>query len=106
MVRRLAAVLAALAMSAFTVGVALAVTEPLHQGTPIAWNDPSVEVECEEGDNVPSGMVLWHFVAHTTTSDFTLDATFADGTIVTDKAPAAIGPWRPCRWSSPRWIPR
>ena len=90
MVRRLAAVLAALAMSAFTVGVALAVTEPLHQGTPIAWNDPSVEVECEEGDNVPSGMVLWHFVAHTTTSDFTMDATFADGTIVTDKAPDKI----------------
>jgi hypothetical protein len=90
MVRRLAAVLAALAMSAFTVGVALAVTEPLHQGTPIAWNDPEVEVECDEGDNVPSGMVLWHFVAHTTTDDFTLDAAFADGTIVNDKAPDKI----------------
>ncbi len=90
MVRRFAAVLAAFALSAFTVGVALAVTEPLHQGTPIAWNDPGVEVECEAGDNVPSGMVLWHFVAHTTTSDFTMDAAFADGTIVNDKAPDKV----------------
>jgi hypothetical protein len=85
MVRRLAAVPAALALTAMTAALALGVTVPLHQGTNITWNDPEIDVECE---TLPaSGMVLWHFVAHTTTSDFTMDATFADGTVVTDKAP-------------------
>ena len=53
----------------------------------IAWNDPSIEVECEPGDAPASGTVLWHFVAHTTTADFTMDATFADGTVKVDMAP-------------------
>lgn len=88
MVRRFAAILAALMLTAFTAATAMAVTEPLHQDTPINWNDPDVEVECET--DVPSGMVLWHFVAHTTTDDFTLDATFGDGTVVTDMDPTKI----------------
>ncbi|MGH2445277.1 MAG: hypothetical protein ACRDGD_04480 [Candidatus Limnocylindria bacterium] len=88
MIRRLAAVPAALALTAFSAAVVLGLTVQLHQGTNIAWNDPGVEVECE---TLPaSGMVLWHFVAHTSTSDFTMDATFADGTIVTDQAPDSV----------------
>ena len=89
MVRRLAALLAALALTVFSTAVVWAVTVPLHQGTNIAWNDPDIEVECEAGDDVPSGMVLWHFVAHTTTDDFKLTADFADGTVV-DPDPTKI----------------
>lgn len=77
MLRRLAAVLAALSLTLALSSVALATTEPLHQGTNIAWNDPSIEVDCD-GASVPSGMVLWHFVAHTTTDDFLLTADFTD----------------------------
>jgi hypothetical protein len=88
MVRRLTAILAALALTAFTAATVMAVTVPLHQDTPINWNDPDVEVECE--NDVPSGMVEWHFVAHTSTDDFTMDATFGDGTVVTDMAPTKI----------------
>jgi hypothetical protein len=79
MFRRLAAVLAAMGLMLVMAAPALAVTEDLHQDTPIAWNDEGVEVECEDGDNVPSGMVLWHFVAHTTTNDFLLTADFNVG---------------------------
>ena len=77
MFRKLAAVLAALMLTVFATSVAMAVTVPLHQDTPINWDDPEIEVECEDA-NVPSGMVLWHFVAHTTTDDFTLTADFDD----------------------------
>ena len=87
MSRRLAAVLAALALTVLTTTAALAVTVSLHQGTNIAWNDPRVEVECD--GNVGSGMVLWHFVAHTTTNDFMMSATFGDGTVVTNMAPSS-----------------
>jgi len=90
MVRRLAAVPAALLIMLFTAAIALGVTVQLKQGTNIAWNDPGNEVECDEGDNVPSGMVLWHFVAHTSTDDFTMDATFADGTVKVDMAPTSV----------------
>lgn len=89
MVRRLAAVPAALMITALTAAVALGVTVQLKQGTNIAWNDPGIEVECE-GYDVPSGMVTWHFVAHTSTADFTMDASFADGTTVTDLAPYKV----------------
>jgi hypothetical protein len=78
MVRRLAAVLAALALMAFTAAVAIAATVNLD-GTPIAWNDPEVEVECEADISVPSGMVLWHFIAHTSTAGWTLTADFSNG---------------------------
>ena len=95
MFRRLAAVLAASGLVLLVVAPALAVTEPLHQGTNIAWNDPSIEVECEEGDNVPSGMVLWHFVAHTTTNDFTMDADFNTGDQAVNEATYDVNdmPW-------------
>lgn len=90
MPRRLAAVLAAFGLVLLLAAPAWATTEPLHQGTPIAWNDPSIEVQCDAGDNTPSGMVTWHFVAHTTTDDFTMDATFGDGTTITDMDPTKI----------------
>lgn len=89
MVRRLAAVPAALLILALTAAVTLGVTVNLHQGTNIAWNDPEIEVDCD-GYDVPSGMIVWHFVAHTTTTDFTMDASFADGTTVNDAAPYKI----------------
>src|ERR671919_963558 len=76
MARRLAALLAASGLILVLAAPALAVTEPLNQATPIAWNDPSIEVECDADDNVPSGMVLWHFIAHTSSADFTLTADF------------------------------
>jgi hypothetical protein len=79
MFRRLAAVLAASGLVLLLAAPAMAVTVPLHQDTPLAWNDPSIEVECDADDNVPSGMVLWHFVAHTSTNDFTLTADFNTG---------------------------
>ena len=75
MFRKLAAVLAALMLTMVATSVAFAVTVPLHQGTNINWDDPETEVDCEDAD-VPSGMVLWHFVAHTTTDDFLLTADF------------------------------
>lgn len=91
MFRRLAAVLAALTLMAFSVATVMAATYGLHQledKDSIAWNDPDTQVECES--QVASGMVLWHFVAHTSTDDFTMDATFADGTIVTDMDPTMV----------------
>ena len=74
MFRKLAAVLAALMLTMLATSVALAVDVPLHQETPINWDDPDIEVECES--SVPSGMVLWHFVAHTSTPGWTLTADF------------------------------
>jgi hypothetical protein len=86
MFRKFAAVLAALMLTMLATSVALAVTEPLNQDTPINWDDPDIEVECEEA--VPSGMVLWHFIAHTSTADFLLTADFdAAGYDVAGMAP-------------------
>lgn len=78
MFRRLAALIAALTITALATATVVAATAQLHQGTNIAWNDPGVEVECDEQSSVPSGMVLWHFVTHATTSDFTMTASFTD----------------------------
>ena len=89
MIRRLAAVFAALGLVLLVAAPAFATTEPLHQGTNIAWNDPANTVDCSDTD-IPApgpGQVNWIFVAHTSTNDFTMDAAFADGTIVTDKLP-------------------
>ena len=87
MFRRMVAVPAALLVVLFTASIALGVTVPLKQGTDIDWNEAGVEVECDsDRPAVPSGMVEWHFVAHTTTSDFKLNAEFADGTTVVNKA--------------------
>jgi len=79
MFRRLAAVPAALMLLVLTASLALGATVTLHQDTPIDWNDPSVEVECDpERAAVPSGMVEWHFVVKATHDDYTLDLEFGD----------------------------
>jgi hypothetical protein len=89
-IKRLAAVAAALGLTLMFAGTALATTEPLHQTTPIAWNDASVSQECDAGQTAAPGTVIWHFVAHTTTNDFTMTASFSDGTTVTNLPPDKI----------------
>jgi hypothetical protein len=86
MIKRLAAALAAFALTLVFAAPVFATTAPVNQSLPLAWNDSSVTQDCSDG--APGvNQVDWHFVAHTSTSDFTLTATFSDGTTVTNLAP-------------------
>jgi hypothetical protein len=95
MVRRLAALFAAMSLSLLLVSPALAFM-PLHQDTPIDWNDAGSQGDEEEcaGVVLEPGEVLWHFVlAKSTTNDPTMTATFADASFnVTDMPPTKIAP--------------
>jgi hypothetical protein len=80
MVRRLAALFAAMSLSLLLVSPALA-NVPLHQEVPIDWNDAGSQGSEEEcaGVVLEPGEVLWHFVlVQSDTNDETLTATFAD----------------------------
>lgn len=95
MVRRLAAMLAAMSLSLLLVSPALA-NVPLNQDVPIDWNDAGSqgsEDECADVVLEP-GEVLWHFVlVQSTTNDETLTATFADDVFnVTNMPPTKIAP--------------
>ena len=95
MVRRLAALFAAMSLSLLLVSPALA-NVPLHQELPIDWNDAGSqgsEDECA-GVVLEPGEVLWHFVlVQSVTNDETLTATFADEEFnVTNMPPTKIAP--------------
>ena len=95
MVRRLAALFAAMSLSLLLVSPALA-NVPLHQELPIDWNDAGSqgsEDECA-GVVLEPGEVLWHFVlVQSDTNDETLTATFADEEFnVTNMPPTKIAP--------------
>lgn len=95
MVRRLAALFAAMSLSLLLVSPALA-NVPLHQDVPIDWNDAGSqgsEDECE-GVVLEPGEVLWHFVlTQAENNDETLTATFADASFnVAGMLPTKIAP--------------
>lgn len=88
MIKRLAALAAALGLVLVMVAPALA--QDLHQTLPIAWNDAQyqgTEADCADA-NLEPGQVLWVFVGHFSSPDATMSATFdnsADN--VTDISP-------------------
>lgn len=95
MVRRMAALLAALTLTLLAVTPAFA-TVPLHQGGDIDWNDAEFqgdEDECE-GVVLEPGEVLWHFVlVHAETNEETLTLDFEDDAYdVTGMSPTQISP--------------
>lgn len=95
MVRRLAALFAAMSLSVLLVSPALAFM-PLHQETPIDWNDAGSQGDEEEctGLVLEPGEVLWHFIlAKSDTNDPTMTATFADDEFdVTGLPPTKVSP--------------
>jgi hypothetical protein len=93
--RKIAATFAALGLSLLLVSPALATT-PLHQETPIDWNDAEFQGDSTECDGVvlEPGQVLWHFIlSKSETNDPTMDATFADASFnVDDLSPTMVSP--------------
>ena len=95
MVRRLAATIAALALSILAVTPALA-TVPLHQGDNIDWNDAEFQGTADEcaGVVLEPGQVLWHFVlVGAESTDETLFADFTGTEFdVTALPPTQVSP--------------
>lgn len=97
MIRRLAAVFAGVGLVLLMTAPAFAytpLTTPLHQATPIAWNDVNyqgTEEECA-GLNLQPGQVDWHFVVHTDSSTGVMSADFDPGTAddVTEMPPTKV----------------
>lgn len=92
MMKRLAALTAALALVLLVAAPALA--QDLHQTPPIPWNATQdadgnpIEQSCSEDELalLGEGDVLWHFVGHFSTDvGVTMDATFSDGTTFTNE---------------------
>ena len=92
MIRRPAALLAALALVLVVAAPAFAATNqnPDHVGTP--WNDAAQNDKCPAGTVVADGKTLWHFVLTGTTADSgLLDVTFknaAGDTITVNDVPS------------------
>jgi hypothetical protein len=94
MVRRLAALLAAMSLSLLLVSPALA-TVPLHQGGDIDWNDTEFQGSADEcaGVVLEPGDVLWHFILEgALNNDETLTASWEDGTVVNGMLPTKFSP--------------
>jgi hypothetical protein len=97
MVRRLVAMVAALALSLLMVAPAFADTLDVGPDG-IDWNDAGKQGTEDECADVPitleEGQVAWHFIVNqSSTNDATLTATFADATYnVTNMPPTQVSP--------------
>ena len=95
MVRKFAAMFAALGLSVLLVSPALAFMN-LHQTPPIDWNDADSQGDAEEcaDANLEPGQVLWHFIlSKSDSNDPTMSATFADASFnVTNMPPTKFSP--------------